>query len=187
VNQRRATRDAGTAAKLQLAALEPHYVIGSFERVGIAVWIDEAPVAAIRDAEAMLAQLSTVYPEGIAFLQVIGEDNPGIEPEARAALTRLLQTSRSFLREAPVVYEGDGFRAASFRAIVTGLLKPRTMSFSQRVYSTLETASLAIAKQFEKREPTRYSRALCEAMSNLRDQHRHRYPSAPRSFIRYKG
>jgi hypothetical protein len=186
VNLRKATRDAAHA-KLEFAALEPHHVLASFQRVGIAVWIDETPVAAIHHAQVMLASLAEAYPEGIAFLQVIGEDNPGIDAEARAALTQLLQTSRSFLREAPVVYEGDGFRAASFRAIITGLLKPRTLSFSQRVYSTLETAALAIAKQFEQREPTRYARELCEALSDIRDQHRHRYPSAPRSFIRYKG
>lgn len=187
MNLRKATRDAAKQGKLEIAALEPHYVLASFQRVGIAVWIDETPVVAIHHAHVMLAHLSQVFPEGIAFLQVIGEDNPGIDPEARAALTQLLQASRSFLREAPVVYEGDGFRAASFRAIVTGLLTPRTLSFSQRVYSTLEAATLAIARQFEKREPTRYARELCEALSDLRDQHRHRYPSAPRSFIRYKG
>lgn len=187
MNLRKATRDAAAHAKLEIAALEPHYVLASFQRVGIAVWIDETPVVAIHHARVMLAHLAQVYPEGIAFLQVIGEDNPGIDAEARAALTQLLQASRSSLHEAPVVYEGDGFRAASFRAIVTGLLKPRTLNFAQRVHSTLEAAALVIARQFEKREPTRYARELCEAMSDLRDQHRRRYPTPTRSFIRYKG
>lgn len=181
-----AKRDAAHA-KLDFAALEPHFVLASWQRVGIAVWIDETPVEAIHAAEAMLGRLSLAYPEGIAFLQLIGEENPGIDTEARGALSQLLRAHRASLREAPVVYEGDGFRAASFRAIVTGLLTPRSMSFAHRVYSTLETAALAIARQFEKREPTRYARELCEAMSDLRDQHRQRYPSAPRSFIRYKG
>ena len=186
VNPLEAKRDAAHT-KLDFAALEQHFVLASWQRVGIAVWIDETPVEAIHEAQAMLGRLSLAYPEGIAFLQVIGEDNPGIDAHARVALSQLLLAHRSTLREAPVVYEGDGFRAASFRAIVTGLLTPRSMGFAHRVYSTLESATLAIARQFEKREPTRYARELCEVMSDVRDQHRQRYPSAPRSFIRYKG
>ena len=86
-----------------------------------------------------------------------------------------------------MVYEGSGFRAAAVRAIVTGLFAPRSLRFPQRVYSSVDDAALAIARVFEKREPTAFARRLCEALADLRDRHQHAYPTAPHSFIRYRG
>ncbi|MDB4987093.1 MAG: hypothetical protein JWN04_2271 [Myxococcaceae bacterium] len=155
--------------------------------VGIAVWIDETPVSAIQEAQLLLERLSVDWPEGIGFFQVIGEDNQSIETPARNALKELLRASRASIRAAPVVYEGTGFRAAAVRAIVTGLLSQRSYGFPHRVYSTLEDGALSVAREFEKREPTRFARELCEAMAGLRDAHARAFPSAPQSFIRYKG
>jgi hypothetical protein len=167
--------------------VESHYVLASWRMVGIAVWIDETPVSAIQAAQSMLERLAAHYPEGIAFFQVIGEDNQSIETPARNALKDLLRAGQSHIREAPVVYEGAGFRAAAVRAIVTGLLSQRSFGLPHRVYSTLEDGALATARQFEKREPTRFARELCEAMADLRDTHARSFPAAPQSFIRYKG
>ncbi|MDB4975873.1 MAG: hypothetical protein JWN48_4214 [Myxococcaceae bacterium] len=181
------TRRASSPADLAFVTLEPHYVLASWRMIGIAVWIDETPVGAIRAAQGLLERLALECPDGIAFLQVIGESNQSIETPARDALKELLRASRGALRAAPVVYEGTGFRAAAIRAIVTGLLSQRSYGFSHRVYSTLEDGALATAREFEKREPTRFARELCEAMGNLRDAHARAFPSAPQSFIRYKG
>jgi hypothetical protein len=182
----KAKRDS-TPAHIAFVAVEAHYVIASWRMVGIAVWIDETPVSAIQDAQSMLDRLSAQWPEGIAFFQVIGEDNQSIDTPARNALKDLLRAGRTTLRQAPVVYEGEGFRAAAVRAIFTGLLSQRSFGFPHRVFSTLEEGALAIARELEKREPTRFARELCGAMADLRDEHARAFPSAPQSFIRYKG
>lgn len=181
------TKRDSTPASLVLVAIEPHYVLASWRMVGIAVWVDDTPVNAIQAAQDMLTRQSLECPDGIAFLQIIGEDNQSIETPARDALRALLRSGRSSIRVAPVVYEGSGFRAAAVRAIVTGLLSQRSLGFPHRVYSTLEDAALAIALEFEKREPTRFARELCEALADLRDRHARAFPNAPQSFIRYKG
>jgi len=167
-------------------AVEEHYVLASWRAVGIAVWIDEAPVEAIQEAQRMLARLSSEHPDGIAFFQVIGEENESIDAPARNALKELLRAGREFIREAPVVYEGSGFRAAAVRAIVTGLLSQRSYGFTHRVYSSIEDGALAVGRKFEKREPTRYARELCEALASVRDRHQRLFPTTPHSFIRYK-
>ena len=162
-------------------------MIASFREVGIAVWVDEPSTEAIQMAQQMLEQLALSHPDGIAFLQVIGEDSQNFEAPARAALKQLLRACSDSLREAPVVYEGTGFRAAAMRAIVTGLLSTRSYGFSHRVYSRIDEAALAIGRVFEKREPSRYARELCEVLAALRERHLHAFPTASHSFIRYKG
>ena len=144
-----------------MLAVERQYVLASWREVGIAVWIEDVPVEAIQAAQYVLQGLALDWPEGIAFVQVIGEDQQSFEASTRTALRDLLRAARSFLREAPVVYEGSGFRAAAVRAIVTGLVSQHSYGFPHRVYSRVEDAALAVGKKFEKREPTRYARELC--------------------------
>lgn len=174
-------------ANVTFVALEQHYIIASWRNVCIAVWVDETPAAAVAELTRFMQQLAIEYPQGIAFLQVIGEENQAMEAPVRAALKSLLMAGREVLREAPVVYEGSGFRAAAVRAIVTGMLSQRSYGFPHRVYSSVEDAALAVARRFEKREPTRYARELCEALATLRDRHERAFPAAPHSFIRYRG
>ena len=133
-----------------------------------------------------LRELASGSPDGIAFLQIIGEDHPGIDTNARTALNNLLRSGRTFIREAPVVYEGTGFRAAAVRAVVTGIFSQRSLGFPHRVYSSVEEAALSIGRRFEKREPARFARELCEALAAIRDRHHDEFPSAPKSFIRLK-
>lgn len=185
--QQPAKRRESFPSQLEFFEVEEHHVLASFRNVAIAVWVDETSVDAVRRAQELLERLAEEWPEGIAFVQVFGEENPGVEPPARAALKELLQKGRDAVREAPVVYEGSGFRAAAIRAIVTGLLSGRGHGFPQRVYSRVEDAALAIGRTFEKREPTRYARELCEALARVRERHERAFPTAPHSFIRYNG
>lgn len=166
--------------------VEEHYMLATFRNVAIAVWVDEMSVEAVQRADEMIDGLASEWPEGIAFVQVFGEESQRIDAPVRAALEMLLQRSRG-IHQAPVVYEGTGFRAAAIRAVVTGLLATRSFRFPHRVYARVEDAALAVANEFEKREPTRFSRELCEAMARLRERHESAFPSAPHSFIRYKG
>jgi hypothetical protein len=180
-------KSASFPAGLGSVVIEAHYLIATWRNVCIAVWIDETPAGAVRDVQQLIGRMGSEWPEGIAFLQVIGEDNQTIDGPARAALKSLLLAGRGALREAPVVYEGTGFRAAAIRAIVTGLLSQRSFGFPNRVYSTVDEAALTVARRFEKREPTRLARELCEALAALRDRHQRDFPTASHSFIRYRG
>ena len=181
-----AKRDS-SAPDLALSKFESEYVLATWRNVGIAIWIVETEEQTVRRAQAMLHELARKHEGGVAFLQIIGEDHPSIEPAARAALKELLRSGREFIREAPVVYEGDGFRAATVRAIVTNLFSQRSFGFPHRVYSSVDDAALAIGRRFEKREPARFARELCEALAGIRDRHHSVFPAAPQSFIRYRG
>lgn len=174
------------AADLAFAKFDADCIIAGFRNVAIAIWIDGTSLPNIKDAQTWLRELASVFPDGIAFLQIIGEDHPGIDAGARTALDNLLRSGRTFIREAPVVYEGTGFRAAAVRAVVTGIFSQRSLGFPHRVYSSVEDAALAIGRRFEKREPARFARELCEALAAIRDRHFDEFPSAPKSFIRLR-
>ena len=172
--------------QLEIVELEEHHVLASFRNVAIAVWVDETPVSAVKRAQQMIERLAIEWADDIAFLQVFGEDLRHVDAPARSALMTLLAAGTGSIRDAPVVYEGAGFRAAAIRAIVTGLLTQRGYGFSHRVYSSIEDAALSIARTMEKREPTRHARELCEALERLRELHERQFPTASHSFIRYK-
>jgi hypothetical protein len=182
-----APRRESFPSQLEFFEVAQHHVLASFRNVAIAVWVDETSVGAVRRAQDLLERLSTEWPQGIALLQVFGEDNQRVEPTARIALKELLLSGRRTVRQAPVVYEGSGFRAAAIRGMVTGLLSHRDYGFPHRVYSRIEDAALAVVKTFEKREPTRHARDLCEALARVRERHERAFPTASHSFIRYKG
>lgn len=171
--------------KVAFFEVEEHFVLATHRNVGIAVWVDEMSVEAVLRAEDMLGELASAWPEGIAFVQVFGEESQRIEAPVRTALSSLLQRSHG-IQEAPVVYEGTGFRAAAIRAIVTGLLATRSFGFPHRVYASIEEAALAVGRALDKREPTKFARELCEAMARMRERHESAFPAAPHSFIRYK-
>jgi hypothetical protein len=179
-------RDA-TKSALAFVRFEPHCVLATWRNVAIAIWIEDMGVNYVKRAQLMVHQLASEWPEGVAFLQIIGEDHASIASDARVAINELLRSAREIIREAPVVYEGSGFRAAAIRAMVTGLFSQRSLGFPHRVYSSVDEAALAIGRRFEKREPTRLARELCEALAALRDRHHSEFPSAPQSFIRYRG
>ncbi|MET0344484.1 MAG: hypothetical protein ABW252_25950 [Polyangiales bacterium] len=172
--------------QLEMVELEEHHVLATFRNVAIAVWVDDVRVEAVQRAQQMVGKLASSWSDDIAFVQVFGEDVRYVDAPARQALNALLQSGSGAIRDAPVVYEGSGFGAAAMRAIITGLLVPRSYGFSHRVYSRVEDAALSIARTMEKREPTRHARELCEALERIRERHERAFPTAPHSFIRYK-
>lgn len=185
VKQPSAKRDS-SPRQLEIVELEEHHVLATFRNVAIAVWVDETTVEAVQRAQQMVERLALEWDDDIAFLQVFGEDVQHVDASARTALMTLLAAGTGSIRDAPVVYEGTGFRAAAIRAIVTGLLTQRHYGFSHRVYPRVEDAAVSIARTMEKREPTRHARELCEALERLRELHERQFPTASHSFIRYK-
>jgi hypothetical protein len=185
VKQPSAKRDS-SPRQLDIVEIEEHHVLATFRNVAIAVWVDQTRVDAVQRAQQIIERLAADWSDDIAFLQVFGEDVQHVDAPARTALMTLLAAGSGSIRDAPVVYEGTGFRAAAIRAIVTGLLTQRGYGFSHRVYSRVEDAALSIARTMEKREPTRHARELCEALERIREVHERKYPTASHSFIRYK-
>ena len=185
MKQPAAKRDS-SPYQLDLVEMEEHHVLATFRNVAIAVWVDETSVEAVQRAQRMVERLAHAWSDDIAFLQVFGEDLEHVDARARHALMALLAAGSGSIRDAPVVYEGTGFRAAAIRAIVTGLLTQRGYGFSHRVYSRVEDAAQSVARTMEKREPSRHARELCEALERIRELHERQFPTASHSFIRYK-
>ncbi|MDB4974974.1 MAG: hypothetical protein JWN48_3315 [Myxococcaceae bacterium] len=169
-------KDAARRDRLEILDLAPHHVLATWRNVGIALWIDDTPVAAVESAQAMLSRMASEQPGGVGFLQVVCEGCQQLDNEARAAIQTLLRSGRGYIREAPVVFEGNGFRAATVRAIVAGIAAISNHGFPHRVYSTVAIATEALARNIERREPAGFARALATAVADARVKHRLHFP-----------
>lgn len=176
--------------KLVTVARDKHYVLATWGPVGIALWVDDTPAHAVSEAQAMLTALAHGHPEGIGFLQVIHEGCQRLDNQARLGIQTLLKRGRGSIRDAPVVFEGEGFRAGTVRAIVASIASMKDHGFPHRVFSTVHAAADALAQTIESRVPSLFARELTRVIDELRHQHRSAFPPAttirPRFSLRPK-
>lgn len=166
--------------QVRIVHADAHYVAATWSRVGIAVWRTQTKVDAVNRLATMLGPLSEVYPK-IGLIQLIDDGCEGPDADARAALNHLLKETPK-LSYSAVVYEGDGFRAASVRAIVAGLAALARAPFPHRVFASVPEAVDAMSVVLEAREPSALSKGLRDAIGKVRAHGEPRLPSQrPRS------
>lgn len=88
--------------------------------------------------EALLKEC-TVYgqsqPGGIGLLTIIHATAPLPEKEERSLIAKFLHQSGGFIKQSTVVVEGEGFRSACVRSVVTGLTQLARQPFPHKVYT----------------------------------------------------
>lgn len=106
--------------ELSLHGCDEQHGVGVWRNLLIAVWRTETRAPAVDAVSAVLAKLSRTHRD-VALLQVIEEGATAPDADARRAISNMLKHNGSVIRCSAVVYEGDGFRAATLRAVVTGI------------------------------------------------------------------
>lgn len=88
--------------------------------------------------EALLKECTTYaesQPNGLGLLTIIHATAPLPEKEERKHIAKFLQQSGGFIKHSTVVVEGEGFRSACVRSVVTGLAQLARQPFPHKVYS----------------------------------------------------
>jgi hypothetical protein len=106
--------------ELTLYGCDEEHGVGVWRNLLIAVWRKETRAGAVDSVSAVLAQLARTHRD-VALLQVIEEGALAPDADARRAISNMLKQHGGVIRCSAVVYEGDGFRAATLRAVVTGI------------------------------------------------------------------
>jgi len=106
--------------ELTLHGCDEQHGVGVWRNLLIAVWRTETRAPAVDRVSAVLGKLARTHRD-VALLQVIEEGATAPDADARRAISNLLKQHGSVIRCSAVVYEGDGFRAATLRAVVTGI------------------------------------------------------------------
>lgn len=106
--------------ELELAAHDEAHAVATWRNLLIAVWRTETRAAAVERVSQVLGMLAVRHRD-VALLQVVEAGATAPDADARRVISRMLKEHADVIRCSAVVYEGDGFRAATLRAVVTGI------------------------------------------------------------------
>jgi len=106
--------------ELRLEGRDDAHGVGVWRNLLVAVWRTETRAPAVERVSQVLGRLAAKHPD-VALLQVVEAGATAPDAAARRALSGMLKEHARVIRCSAVVYEGDGFRAATLRAVVTGI------------------------------------------------------------------
>lgn len=126
----------------KVAAVDSNHIVATWSRSVIAVWRNVTTADAVHAMRDTIQALGKRHPGGVTLLQLVEAHAVMPDSAARAALTDMLNTSRNVVKYSAVVYEGEGFKAAAVRGIVTSLTMLAKPPFPHRIFSTVDTAAV---------------------------------------------
>jgi hypothetical protein len=113
------------------------YVFAEWNRVVLAIWRGKTTSAALKHGESLFQRL-----EGPLLLLTIVEPTAPLPPlDARVELVGVLKRAAGKIARSAVVFEGEGFRAASVRAVVAGVSFFSRPTYPHRVFGTVSAAA----------------------------------------------
>ena len=119
---------------------EPDYALGSLGPVYVVVWRNETTMKGARHLASGFTDFRTKgNPHGLITIVEPGAPLPGSEP--REIIADFLKSASEHLVVSAVIFEGEGFRGAAVRGVVTGLTMLARQSYPHRVFATMEEAS----------------------------------------------
>jgi hypothetical protein len=122
----------------ELVDLDDDHVKGLAFNMLFMVWRRRTLATAYTRGMQLIRELGAKHPEGVGVLQVVEVEAVPPDASARSAFVEFLDLRA--IKHASLTYEGDGFKAASVRAIVGGAL---AVARARSVYSVHSTVSRA--------------------------------------------
>jgi hypothetical protein len=116
----------------------PEHVFAHWRNLVVAYWIGRTNSSAVLRLNTALTRLGEEFKEGIGLIQVVHEKAPAPESTSRSALQAMLRDQSDIIACSSVVSPGVGFRAASVRALITGLVMLARPKFPHLIHATVE-------------------------------------------------
>jgi hypothetical protein len=131
---------------LRIEEFTHDHVFAAWDRVALALWRGQTRVSALRRGEQLFDQHASRHPgERILMLTIVEAAAPLPPIESRMELAAFLKRAADRVERSSVVFEGEGFRAASVRAVVAGISLFSRPPYPHRVFSTVGAAALFLA------------------------------------------
>jgi hypothetical protein len=124
------------------------YGVGTWANVFVNIWRHETSNGAAKAVRAACDRFGEEHPRGVLLLTVIHDKAPAPAPAARHAIAEWLKNGR-YIRASAVVMEGQSFRAAFVRGVVTGLTLLARQPFPHQV-CTMEGAALLFDRESQR-------------------------------------
>lgn len=125
-------------------ATDDHIIMTWDRSVGV-VWKKSTTLAGVAKLSAVYDQQAAKHPDGVYLLTIVEQTAPLPPTEVREALAIFLRRGGGYTRMSAVVQEGNGFRAAAVRSVVTGLAMLVRLPYPHEIFANLEQASKWLA------------------------------------------
>lgn len=129
------------AMDVKLEANNSDVVIAVWDRVVVAVFRGRTTVAGLRCGREVIAQHSAACNGPILLLTLIEANAPLPHLDARVEIITLLKEANGKVERSGIVFEGEGFRASTVRAIVAGVSLFSRPEFPHRIFSSVGSAA----------------------------------------------
>jgi hypothetical protein len=109
--------------------------------VNMIVWGKQTLPGTVERCSLALSELGRAHPGGLGMITIVEPDSELPSPEARSALAKLLHDAGTYnVKRSAVAQEGEGFRAAAVRGVVTGLSLLAKHPYPHQLFTNVETA-----------------------------------------------
>lgn len=137
---------SGYPEGVEVVDVDQNHVLATYRNVVICVWLGETRSTDVDAASNALADIARRHTRGVGLVQVIESGARSLNADARGALASLLNRGKDYIRASAVVCDGEGFRSAAVRMIVSGLVRLSNPGFSHHVYADTKSAAQAVAQ-----------------------------------------
>lgn len=107
----------------------------------LAVWKGETHLEAVDLLDAEMRRYRREHPVPIGLLMVVAERAAPPSASVRAQMAHHMRRSQDEIRASALVYEGDGFRAAAIRAVVTGINLVTKTAYPHKIFGSVSSAA----------------------------------------------
>jgi hypothetical protein len=146
-------------------------VIALWEGVVLGLWRGQTTSGAIRRAAQVVTQYTAERQSPVLLLTVIEANAPLPPLEARVEMVAFLKGSNGSVERHALVFEGEGFRAASIRAVVAGVALFSRPSYPYSICGSVGAAARFLsAGRNATLAPHRVIRMVNEARRNVGTQ-----------------
>lgn len=154
---------------------EDHVTAVAFNLV-LLVWRRRTLLEAYRAAIQLVTETVVKNPRGVGVMQVVEVDAIPPDSETRKAFGQMMHLPG--IQHFSVTHDGTGFKAASVRAIVSGVNALARPTFAHSVQSSVPDAARWAAAQNRAIGAADDAAAIERALQSLRRLHVDKYPSA---------
>ncbi len=107
-------------ADVKIELNEDRHVLVTWRNVLIQSFASEARIGTLKRSSEILRRLASTHPAGVGFMIIVSHS--GRPPDQQCRQEWVAQMSAAYTRAVLVLFEGQTFRAALVRGVVTGLV-----------------------------------------------------------------
>lgn len=166
-------------------ALDEHHIAAAAFNMVFVYWAKETQLAAFKRVCDTLARLAIAHPEGVGVCQVVGLQAIPPGSDVRTEMTRLMtERAGGRLMHYSIVHEGNGFKAASVRAIVSASHMLARSKANLAVFSSVGDAAAWHAAQQQVLKRKESAALITGIIRDLQDEHQKYARRASESTLR---